>query len=100
MRWPSGTVVAGSIGAMVGICAAVAVVVIDSHHVGNNAPSSNNPGFAPKTAEYYMAHRDEMKAREKQCSNQGIGPMGDSPQSRDCNAAEEAERRIFFGGQG
>lgn len=98
MRWSLGALV--SVAVVAGVCGVAAVVVIVPRHPGSEATPSSNPGFAPKTAEYYIAHRDEMKAREKQCSNQGIGPMGDSPQARDCNAAEEAERRIFFGGQG
>lgn len=98
MRW--------SLGAVVGVAAAavlfvvVAVVVIVPRHGGSDARSGGGAGFVPKTAEYYMAHRDEMKARKKECGNQGISPMGESPEARDCNAAEEAERRIFFGGQG
>ena len=83
--------------AAAGISYAVVVVVNRPSPVRGNSVSQDAPAFLPKTADYYMAHRDEMKARETACGNSGISPMGDSPEARDCNAATEAERRIFFG---
>jgi hypothetical protein len=82
---------------LVSVLCGVAIVVILPRTSGSNGESSSPAVFIPKTADYYIAHREEMKARTKVCGNEGISPMGDSAQARDCNAAQEAERRIFFG---
>ncbi|MFM0132581.1 hypothetical protein [Paraburkholderia sediminicola] len=60
-------------------------------------PAQTVPAFEPKTEAYYLAHRAEMKAREDDCTNRGISPFADTPEARDCNAAAEASKQIFFG---
>jgi hypothetical protein len=76
----------------------VMTVVIVMRHPGHEAALREAaPAFEPKTAEYYVAHRDEMRARTAECNNKGISPLADTPDARDCLAAANAERQIFFG---
>ncbi|MEA3114258.1 MAG: hypothetical protein QOG58_4057 [Caballeronia sp.] len=80
------------------VAGGVMTVVIVMRHPGHDtAPHEEAPAFEPKTAAYYVAHRDEMRAREAECNNKGISPLADTPDARDCLAAANAERQIFFG---
>ena len=53
-------------------------------------------GQKPKTKEYYLQHKDEMKAVLKDCSNRGMVPFGESDEARNCMAAANAEQSLFF----
>jgi len=80
------------------VAGGVMTVVLVMRHPGQGgAPHEAAPAFEPKTAAYYVAHRGEMKARDEDCRNRGVSPLADTPEARDCNAASEAERQIFFG---
>jgi len=81
-------------------CGGLIVYVVHTRSTGSDTietPAQAVPAFAPKTEAYYLAHRGEMKAREDDCTNRGISPFADTPEARDCNAAAEAAKQIFFG---
>ncbi|TDY15690.1 hypothetical protein B0G81_8783 [Paraburkholderia sp. BL6665CI2N2] len=81
-------------------CGGLIVYVVRTGSTGGGAvepPAQTVPAFEPKTQAYYLAHRAEMKAREDDCTNRGISPFADTPEARDCNAAAEASKQIFFG---
>ena len=83
---------------MLAAAGSVMTVVIVMRHPGHDtAPHEEAPAFEPKTAAYYVAHRDELRARTAECNNKGISPLADTPDARDCLAAANAERQIFFG---
>ena len=81
--------------AMVAACA-VLVILAKQPPPARLAPSQFvAAGMKPKTVAYYSSHREEMKAREDDCTYRGISPLADTPEARDCTAAMEAAMQIF-----